>query len=68
MVDGTVILAPGAPVIWFTMPGAWHDIGVFHLENGAPTGIYANVLTPVRFDGPTSWSTTDLYLDVFSSL
>ena len=26
VVDGAVILEPGSPVVWFTMPGARHDI------------------------------------------
>ena len=64
------ILEPGSPVIWFTFPGAWHDIGLFHLADGTPTGIYANVLTPVTLErepdaGAWSWSTTDLCLDVW---
>ena len=65
-VDGEPILAPGSPVIWFTIPGAWHDIGRFYLpDEPNPTGVYANVLTPVEFVGPSSWRTTDLYLDVW---
>ena len=64
------ILEPGSPVIWFTFPGAWHDIGLFHLADGTPTGIYANVLTPVALsrqsgEGGWSWCTTDLCLDVW---
>lgn len=64
-VDGTTILEPGAPAIWFTFPGLWHDIGLFHRADGTFTGLYANVLTPVEFDGPRSWTTTDLCLDVW---
>lgn len=64
-VGGATILEPGAPAIWFTFPGAWHDIGLFHRADGTFTGLYANVLTPVEFDGPRSWATTDLCLDVW---
>ena len=69
-VDGRVVLEPGAPAVWFTFPGAWHDIGRFHLADGTFTGIYANVLTPVEEfagDDPSElgWRTTDLCLDVF---
>ena len=64
-VGGATILEPGAPAIWFTFPGLWHDIGLFHLADGTFTGLYANVLTPVEFDGPRSWTTTDLCLDVW---
>lgn len=65
LADGRPILYPGSPVIWFTIPGAWHDIGMFFLPDGSYTGLYANILTPVEFVTPVSWSTTDLYLDVW---
>lgn len=61
---GRVILEPGAPVVWFTYPSLWHDIGRFHLLSGEFTGCYANVLTPVRM-GEEEWETTDLFLDVW---
>jgi predicted RNA-binding protein associated with RNAse of E/G family len=64
-IDGRVALAPGAPAIWFTFAGAWHDIGRFHDADHRFTGLYANVLTPVAgFDG-RAWRTTDLFLDVW---
>ena len=59
-----VILEPGAPVVWFTFRGLWHDIGRFHLRDGTFTGFYANVLTPVEMSGG-QWRTTDLCLDVW---
>ena len=59
-----VILGPESPVIWFTYPGKWHDIGRFHLPDGTFTGYYANLLTPVVMEGPR-WETTDLFLDVW---
>jgi predicted RNA-binding protein associated with RNAse of E/G family len=62
---GRVVLEPGAPVVWFTWRGdVWHDVGRFHRADGTFTGIYANVLTPVRMDG-AEWETTDLFLDVW---
>jgi predicted RNA-binding protein associated with RNAse of E/G family len=62
---GRVVLEPGAPVVWFTYRGdVWHDVGRFHLRDGTFTGLYANVLTPVRMDG-TEWETTDLFLDLW---
>ena len=70
-VDGEVILEPGSPVVWFTFPDRWHDIGRFHREDGTFTGIYANVLTPVELHRPDDetleWHTTDLFLDVWQS-
>lgn len=63
-VEGRVILEPGSPVVWFTFPGAWHDIGRFHRADGEFTGYYANILTPVVI-GPGRWETTDLFLDVW---
>ncbi|MDZ7778699.1 MAG: DUF402 domain-containing protein [Gemmatimonadota bacterium] len=59
-----VILEPGSPVVWFTFPGEWHDIGRFHRADGTFTGYYANVLTPPEIDGRT-WRTTDLFLDIW---
>jgi hypothetical protein len=63
--DGAVVLEAGSPIVWFTFPGAWHDIGRFHTAAGEFTGIYANVLTPVEFRSDGSWSTTDLFLDLW---
>lgn len=64
-VEGEVVLEAGSPVVWFTFPGAWHDIGRFHRVDGRFTGIYANILEPVRFLGPAEWEATDLFLDVW---
>lgn len=65
MAGDRVILEQGAPVVWFTFPGLWHDIGRFHLADGSFTGFYANILTPVQFQSETDLSTTDLCLDVW---
>ena len=64
IVDGEVILESGSSIVWFSYPGLWHDIGLFHRRDGAFTGYYANILTPVLMDG-TRWDTTDLFLDVW---
>jgi predicted RNA-binding protein associated with RNAse of E/G family len=63
-VSGRVVLDPGAPVVWFTYPGRWYDVGRFHRLDGTFTGLYANLLTPVRMSGSV-WETTDLFLDVW---
>lgn len=64
-VGGRVVLEPGSPIVWFTYRGGvWHDVGRFHRADGTFTGVYANVLTPVRIDG-SRWETTDLFLDVW---
>lgn len=60
---GEVILEAGAPAIWFTFPGLWHDIGRFYLADDTFTGFYTNILTPVEFIDPLQWVTTDLFLD-----
>ncbi|MDE2764673.1 MAG: DUF402 domain-containing protein [Gemmatimonadota bacterium] len=65
VVGGATILEPGSPVVWFTFPEKWHDIGLFHRASGAFTGLYANILTPVEFVDERVWSTTDLCLDVW---
>jgi predicted RNA-binding protein associated with RNAse of E/G family len=60
----TIILEPGAPIVWFTFPGLSYDVGRFYLRDGTFTGYYANILTPVEMNGDT-WRTTDLCLDVW---
>ena len=37
-IAGVVVLETGSEVIWFTFPGAWHDIGVFHRADGSYSG------------------------------
>lgn len=59
-----LIYQPGAPIIWFVFPGAWHDIGRFHLRDGRFTGYYVNLITPVEIDG-ASWRMFDLCLDIW---
>ena len=61
---GRVMLENGSLALWFTFPGEWHDIGLFHLADGTPTGLYANILTPPQIDGDV-WHTTDLFLDLW---
>jgi predicted RNA-binding protein associated with RNAse of E/G family len=64
-VHDQIVLEPGSPATWFTFPGRWHDIGLFHRQTGQFTGIYANVLTPVQMLDANTWETTDLFLDVW---
>lgn len=64
MHDERLMLEAGSLALWFTFPGAWHDIGRFHRTDGSFTGIYANILTPPRMEGPV-WYTTDLFLDIW---
>lgn len=65
-VEGRVALEPGAPVVWFTYPDRWYDVGRFHRADGTFTGVYANILTPVEMRGDR-WFTTDLCLDVWAA-
>jgi predicted RNA-binding protein associated with RNAse of E/G family len=60
-----VVLENGAPIVWFTFEGAWHDIGRFHNASGEFTGYYANAIVPVTFHDAHSWECTDLFLDVW---
>lgn len=62
---GKVLLEAGSDIVWFTFPRQWHDIGRFHTADGAFTGFYANVLTPVEILPDDFWRTTDLFLDVW---
>ncbi len=63
-IGAQILLEEGAPALWFTFPGAWHDIGRFHRADGTVTGLYANILTPVEFR-PEGWETIDLFLDLW---
>src|SRR5690606_34682342 len=65
LVDGRPILEPGSPMVWFTYPDRWHDIGRFYLKDGTFTGVYANILEPVDLVGD-EWEMTDLFLDVWA--
>jgi len=62
--DTTVILEPGAPLVWFVFPGAWYTIGRFHRADGTFTGWYGNLSTPVAVT-ENDWSSTDLFLDLW---
>jgi predicted RNA-binding protein associated with RNAse of E/G family len=64
LIVGEPALEHGSRVVWFTFPGAWHDVGRFHRADGTFTGCYGNVLTPPRILGDV-WYTTDLFLDVW---
>jgi len=65
---GRIALEAGSDAVWFTFPGAWHDIGRFHRADGRFTGIYANILTPPVLGPDHAWETTDLFLDVWIGL
>lgn len=65
VINGRTVFEDGAPAIWFTFPDADYDVGRFHTRDGSFTGIYANILTPVKFVSPTEWQTTDLFVDVW---
>ena len=65
IIDGAVALEPDSPVVWFTFPGRWYDVGRFHRANGEFTGLYANIITPVELETRLRWRTTDLFLDLW---
>lgn len=65
VIGGKIVLEPGAPIVWFTFAGAWHDIGRFHTAAGVFTGLYVNILTPILDTNASDWQTTDLFLDLW---
>lgn len=65
VIDGRVAMERGSSIVWFTYPDRWHDIGKCYRRDGSYSGLYANVLTPVRFEAGDIWHTTDLCLDVW---
>ena len=64
-IQNQTVLETGSKIIWFTFPNTWHDIGLFHRPDGTFTGIYANIITPIKQLSPFVWETTDLFLDVW---
>ncbi len=68
IIKGETILETGSKIIWFTFPDTWHDLGLFHQADGAFTGIYANIITPLQYRSPFVWETTDLFLDIWIDL
>lgn len=65
VIDGWTAMEPGSSIVWFTYPGRWYDIGKTYLRDGTFSGVYANILTPVRIEPIDVWHTTDLFLDVW---
>jgi uncharacterized protein len=65
IIDDTIVLEPDSPVVWFSFPGAWHDIGRFHRADGSFTGLYANIITPIELETRQHWRTVDLFLDLW---
>lgn len=63
-INGTIVLARGAPMIWFVFPDGWASVARFHLADGTFTGWYTNLCTPVEKNGSV-WSSTDLFLDLW---
>ena len=64
-IAGRTVLEYGSPVVWFTFPELWHDIGRFHTAAGEFTGLYANVVTPVELGTDHRWESTDLFVDLW---
>ena len=60
----SVMLASGAPVVWYVFTETWHDIGRFHDAQGNFTGWYTNICTPIEIDGDR-WKSPDLFLDLW---
>lgn len=59
-----IVLEPGAPVVWYVFPAAWHDVGRFHLRDGSFTGYYTDIIAPPRISGDR-WEIYDLFLDIW---
>lgn len=68
MIAGETVLEPASPVVWFSFPGAWHDIGRFHRADGSFTGLYANIISPIELETRHHWRTSDLFLDLWLGL
>lgn len=64
-IAGELVVEPGAPLLWFTFPGEWFDVGRFHRLDGRCTGLYADIVEPVQRLGPHEWRAVDLFLDLW---
>ena len=64
-IDGVLALEPGSPIIWFTFRDEKFDVGRFHLRDGTFTGLYSDIIEPVRFRNELEVDITDLYVDVW---
>ncbi len=64
-IAGALAAEPGSPLLWFTFPGEWYDIGRFHRCDGTFTGLYADIVEPVVPLGPRAWRAVDLFLDLW---
>ena len=62
---GTVVLEPGASIVWFVFPETWHDVGRFHLADDTFTGWYTNLTQPIEI-AEHGWSAVDLCLDLWT--
>lgn len=65
IVADDVVLEDGSPAIWFTFPGQMYDVGRFHTADGTFTGLYVNIIEPVKLETRTDWTSTDLFLDIW---
>lgn len=45
--DG-IRLPGGSYLLWFTFPGAWHEVGAFYGPDGRLLGHYVNIIRPVE--------------------
>ena len=64
LVEGSLVLETGAPIVWYVFPERWYDVGRFHLADGTLTGWYTNLCRPVRIEGDR-WVGNDLFLDLW---
>lgn len=51
-VDEDIRLPGGSYLLWFTFPGAWHEVAAFHDPSGRLVGYYANVIHPADLADP----------------
>jgi predicted RNA-binding protein associated with RNAse of E/G family len=65
IIDGKLALEPEAPIVWFTFPRERFDTGLFHLLDGTFTGVYADIIEPVKFITSAEIEMTDLFVDIW---
>lgn len=66
IVEGSIVLDQGYPVVWFVFRGEWYDIGKVYDRKNRLKGYYADIIRPAEIKNNTV-RITDLFLDLWIS-
>jgi len=66
IVEGSIVLDQGYPVVWFVFRGEWYDIGKVYDRKNRLKGYYSDIIKPAEIENNTV-RITDLFLDLWIS-